>query len=373
MIDEESMQIEKMISKAARVGKLYNLEHFHTAWQDPQIHRLMGNELLYPPSPHVIKAIQKFIPQLNYYPEDAGTAMRLRTELANYLGLEGGADWITLGNGSMEIIDMIPRTFLDEGDEVLLPSPEYSPYARRPQLYGGRIIDVIPSGEEFSYKLDDFLTCLSERSKLIILSRPNAPVGNMVPRELLEELLKLPVMILVDEAYAEFSQQSISDLLLDYPQLIVSRTFSKAMGLGGIRLGFVAAQPETIQFIERVRVPLNTSLITQIAALAALEDVDYIRRNTENVIKTREEFTDNVNRIKGLKVYPSQGNSVLVNCRDSEKTAAFFVDKLFSEGYLVRNQSNTRGLAGDFYFRITIGTQQDMHAVAEIMSDAMEH
>lgn len=364
------MELEKSISKATRAGKLYNLEHFHTAWQAPELRRLMGNELLYPPSPHVIKAVQDAVPLLNYYAEDPGTARRLKEELAVYLGLDRDADWITLGNGSMEIIDMIPRTFLDEGDEVLLPSPDYSPYSRRPQLYGGRIVDVNPGSEDFCYTYDDYSRCLSPRTKMVILSRPNAPVGNMVMRELLERLLDLPLIVLVDEAYAEFSGQSICDLLAHYNNLIVSRTFSKAMGLGGIRLGFVAAQPEMIRYIERVRVPLNVGLIPQVAALAALEDADYIHQNTQKVIQTRDDFTEKASKIKGLKIYPSQGNSVLINCQESGKTAAYFVQKLLSAGYLVRDQSNSRGMPGEIYFRITIGTRQDMQAVIEILNTA---
>ena len=359
--------IDRFASRAARLGKLYNLNHFHIAWQKPDLRRLMGNELLYPPSPRVIQAVQDAIPLLNYYAEDPGTAHELRSELAGYLSLEGGAEWITLGNGSMEIIDMVPRAFLDPGDEVLLPCPEYSPYTHRPLLFGAKIIDVVPSEKNFTYRLEDFTSCISACTKMAIITRPNAPVGNMVTRELLEGLLACPLVVLLDEAYTEFSRQTVCDLLPRYPNLIVSRTFSKAMGLAGIRLGFVAAQPGTIECIERVRVPLNVGLITQVAALAALRDTDYIRKNTEKVIHARDSFFEQVNRIKGLKAYPTQGNSVLINCDASGKPAAMFVQQLLTAGYLVRDQSNSRGLSGDGFFRVTVGTDADMEAVAGIV------
>ena len=140
----------------------------------------MGNELLFPPSQKVIDAVTDILPQMNYYPEDPMTNRRLLQALADYAGVDGGADWVTLGNGSMEIIDMLPRAFLDVGDEVLLPCPDYSPYARRPLLYGGVVVDVKPD-ENFEYKLQDFTTQLTDRTKMVILSRPNAPAGIVVP------------------------------------------------------------------------------------------------------------------------------------------------------------------------------------------------
>ena len=359
--------IEHLASRAAKTGKLYNLDHFHIAWQNPGLRRLMGNELLFPPSPQVIQAVEEAIPLLNYYAEDPGTAAELRAALASYIGVEESPAWITLGNGSMEIIDMIPRAFLDPGDEVLLPCPEYSPYTRRPLLFGAEIVDVLPSLDDFTYQPEDFTRRISRRTKMVIITRPNAPVGNMVTRQLIETLLAYPLIVLVDEAYTEFSRQTVCDLLPQHPNLIVSRTFSKAMGLAGIRLGFAAAQPGTIEWIERVRVPLNVGLITQVAALAALKDADYIRACTDKVIAARNDFIGRMRQINGLRVYPSEGNSVLINCGESGKPAAVFVQRLQAAGYLVRDQSNSRGLPGDGFFRVTVGTQADMDAVADII------
>ena len=125
----------------------------------------------------------------------------LRAALASYIGVEESPAWITLGNGSMEIIDMIPRAFLDPGDEVLLPCPEYSPYTRRPLLFGAEIVDVLPSLDDFTYQPEDFTRRISRRTKMVIITRPNAPVGNMVTRQLIETLLAYPLIVLVDEAY----------------------------------------------------------------------------------------------------------------------------------------------------------------------------
>jgi histidinol-phosphate aminotransferase len=362
------MDITKKISSAVKAGKLYNLDHFHRAWEDQSLRRLMGNELLFPPSPNVIEAVSQILPQMNYYPEDPATNRRLLQALADYAGVAGGADWVTLGNGSMEIIDMLPRTFLDPGDEVLLPCPDYSPYARRPLLYGGVVVDVIPD-ENFHYTLEDFTSKLTNKTKMIILSRPNAPAGNLLPRTILESLLELDVIVVVDEAYAEFSGENVVDLLSRYNNLIISRTFSKAMGLGGIRLGFVLANPELISFIEHIRVPLNVSLLTQVAAMAALDDTAYIQSNVNKVIQAREYFSQHLMQIPGIQVFPSFGNSVLINSEASGVTAQSLDAHLLQAGFLTRNLSGGRGIPGEYFLRITIGTQDDMRVVANLIRE----
>ena len=364
------MNIEQKASKAARAAALYNLEHFHQAWNTPNLRRLMGNELLFPPSPRVISALMEMLNQVNYYPEDIGTHQPLREALAQYVGLPGKTDWVTVGNGSMENIDMIPRAFIDEGDEILLPCPDYSPYTRRPLLYGAKIIDVLPDAQ-FNYTLADFVSKVTPRTKMIIISRPNAPIGNLVSRELIEGLCQLDCIVVVDEAYTEFSEQTVCDLVEIYDNLIISRTFSKAMGLGGIRLGFLIAQPTLIEWINRVRVPINISLLTQVAAIAAIEDAEYIRANTHKVIDNREFFIKNVSQIPGMQPIPSLGNFVMINCKKTGKSGKFFYETLLNAGYLVRNFDNARGLPGEGFFRVTIGSRQDVEGVLEVLHTQM--
>lgn len=362
------MNLKDKVSQGVKNSKIYNLNHFHEAWENPQLRRLMGNELLYPPSPQVIEAVQSMIQYVNYYPEDAPTNRKLLEALIDYVGIEGGADWIALGNGSMEIIDMLPHTFINPGDEVLLPAPDYSPYSRRPQIFGATVIDVIPD-ENYEYSLDDFTTLVTPKTKMIIMSRPNAPIGNMIDRKIIEKLCDLDVIVVVDEAYSEFAEENVCDLLPKYENMIISRTFSKAMGLGGIRLGFIIAHPEVIDYVNHIRVPENISVLTQTAALAALEDIGYIQKNVQLVIKSREWFQDEVEKIPGIKVYRSKGNSVLLNSDGTKKSAADFVAYLLANGYIVRNLSGGRNMESQGFFRVTVGTQDDMENVARLIKE----
>lgn len=362
------MNLIDKVSQAVHNSKLYNLGHFREAWQNPELRRLMGNELLYPPSPQVIEAVQSMIPYINYYPEDAPTSKELLEALADYAGIDGGADWITLGNGSMEIIDMLPHTFINPGDELLLPAPDYSPYSRRPLIFGAKIVDILPD-ENYDYKLEDFTSKITLKTKMVIMSRPNAPIGNLIDRKIIEELCKAELIVVVDEAYAEFAEENICDMLPKYENLIISRTFSKAMGLGGIRLGYIMAHPEVIGYVDRIRVPENVSVLTQTAALAALKDIEYIKTNVKLVIQSRDWFQDEVEQIPGIKVFHSKGNSVLMNVDGTGKTAAEFVDYIQENGYLVRNLSGGRNLPGKGFFRVTVGTREDMEAVARLIKE----
>jgi len=360
------MKLIEKVSQAVHNSEMYNLGHFHEAWENPQLRRLMGNELLYPPSPQVIEAVQAMIPYINYYPEDAPTNKRLLNALADYVGIDGGDEWITLGNGSMEIIDMLPHAFINSGDEILLPAPDYSPYSRRPLIFGAKIVDIIPD-ENYSYTLEDFTKKLTPKTKMIIMSRPNAPIGNLIARDIIEKLCETDCIVVVDEAYTEFSEENVCDLIPKYENLIVSRTFSKAMGLGGIRLGFIIAHPELVGYVNRIRVPENISVLTQAAALAALEDAAYIRTNTQLVIKSREYFQNEISQVPGIRVFPSKGNSVLLNVDNTGKTAKEFVQHILGKGYIVRNLSGGRNLPGEGFIRVTVGTQEDMENVAEII------
>lgn len=357
------MDILQKTSKAVKAGEIYNLDHFRIAWSDERRRRLMGNELVYPPSPKVVEAVTRILSKANYYPEDASSNENLRAKLGEYVGLVGKADWITIGNGSTEIIDLIYKTFINDGDEVLIPTPDYSPYGRRLLLYGGKPVDVLPVDRDFAYTPESFLRLVTPKTKMVIASRPNNPTGYCLTEETILALCAKDLIVVIDEAYVEFTEGTVEHLLDGRPNLIITHTFSKAMGLAGFRLGFAIGHPEVIGYMNRVRTPLNISLITHHAALAALEDHQYIEGNAAQVKKDRAYLFDELGKIKGLRPVPSQANFVLVNCRETGIKASDYYQHLFDKGYIVRHFANARGLPGDEYFRITIGTRSDVENV----------
>ncbi len=357
----------KFASKSAKVGEVYNLNHFRMGWQNQELRRLMGNELVYAPSPKVIEAVKNIADKLNYYPEDALTDLELREKLAEYSGLPGKAAWITCGNGSMEVIDMLYETFLDEDDEILISTPDYSPYARRVALYGAKVIDVLPCDEDFNYTLESFTSKITPRTKLVLISRPNNPDGHFVSRELIKGLLETGVMVAVDEAYVEFASDRVEDMLEQYENMIISHTFSKAMGLAGIRLGWIIAHPQVIELVNRIRTPLNIGLITHVAAIAAIEDKQYIEANVRQVKADRDWMFEEIKKIPGLRPIPSEANFVMIDSQESGIKGSEFFNYLLEQGYLTRSFINGRGLPGDRFFRITIGTHDDTVKVMDLI------
>jgi histidinol-phosphate aminotransferase len=363
------MDISKFASKSAKVGEIYNLNHFRTGWQNQSLRRLMGNELVYPPSPKVVEAVQNIASKLNYYPEDALTDVELRAKLAEYSGLPGKADWITCGNGSMEVIDMLYEAFLDPDDEIMISTPDYSPYSRRVALYGAKVVDVLPCDEDFNYKLEDFTSKITPRTKMVLISRPNNPDGHFVSRELIQGLLNTGILVAVDEAYVEFASDRVEDMLEKNDNMIISHTFSKAMGLAGIRLGWIIASPKIIDTVNRIRTPLNVGLITHVAAIAAIEDKAYIEENVRRVKADRELMFNEIKKIKGLRPIPSEANFVMIDCKESGFKGSEFYEHLLKHGFITRSFVNGRGLPGDRYFRITIGTHEDTVKILDLIKE----
>ena len=366
------MDVSKYVSKSAKAGEIYYLQHLHDAWNHPEVRRLNANEILYGPCPEVRNAIIAQLDKLNYYPEDASTDVELRGKIADYIGLPGKADWITLGNGSMEIIDMIYKTFIDEGDDILVAMPEYSPYARRAKMFLANVIDIMPVDDDFNYDLNAYQSKVTDRTKMIVVSRPNNPDGHIVSRELVEELCKNDCIVVVDEAYVEFSGDPVEDILENHPNMIITHTFSKAMGLAAIRLGFAVASPELIGYINQVRMPTNVNVLARAAAAALLDNSHYIKENTDRIIADRQWLYAETAKIPGLRPIPSWSNFVMFDCRECKKTATEIYQYLKDAGYATRLFANSRGLPGDRFFRITIGTHEDIAEVIGLLKEFLK-
>lgn len=358
------MGIEKYVSKAAKAGEVYYLQHLHDCWADESLRRLNANEILYTPTEHVKEAVVSMLDKLNLYPEDASTDKEFLGRLAEYVGLPGRADSITIGNGSMEIIDMIYKTFVNEGDDVLVAMPEYSPYARRSKMFLANVINVYPDDpENFTYSAESYLSKVTPKTKLVIITRPNNPDGHMVSREMVREVAsKVDAIVVVDEAYYEFDKDPFENELDNYPNMIITHTFSKAMGLAAIRLGFAVASPELIGYINQVRMPTNVNVLARAAAMALLDEPEVIAANAAKVIADRQWFYDEIAKIDGLRPIESHSNFVMIDTKGAKKTATEIYNHLASKGLRTRLFANSRGLEGDRYFRVTIGLHEDMEA-----------
>jgi len=328
--------------------------------KESEIINLASNESPYGPSPKVLKALEAELGSIGRYPDPS--ARRLKKAIAGYLGV--GQECVTLGNGSDELMDLVCKAFLNQGDRVLIPFPTFELYEISVRLYGARPVFLRLSPPDFGWKADA-LKRAAKGTKLGFFGRPNNPTGNGVGLDLLRQLLKSCGLVVLDEAYVEFASGSAAKLAAREKNLIVLRTFSKAFGLAGLRVGYAVGNPRLIEVMERVRAPFNVNRLAQVAALAALNDRPYVAR-VVNTIRTGRDYLfrelDNV----GLRPLPSEANFLTVDVSGWRMKSADFCDVLARRGIFVRDLSAFKG-AGENYVRITVGTpEQNKKLVVEL-------
>ena len=287
-----------------RAAKSYNEGHFAIADGREDVVRMMSNENPFPPSARVIRAIVEAATNANLYPPNGA---RLKTKLAARDGLEPHN--VLLGLGSTELIDLVIRTFVGPGEEVLLSVPTFSMYEARTRVCGG-IPVLVPMTEDHEHDIGGLIRAVTERTKVLFLCTPNNPTGNGIGEADLRRLVRLGLPTVVDEAYVELGDgKSFAHLLREYPNMIVLRTFSKAFGLAGLRLGYAFGHGAVVELLSRVKIPWNVPSITLAAAEAALEDVAEFRARITELKAARAVLSDRLGLLPGLSVLPSDGIS----------------------------------------------------------------
>ncbi|OGL64565.1 MAG: histidinol-phosphate transaminase [Candidatus Tectomicrobia bacterium RIFCSPLOWO2_12_FULL_69_37] len=293
--------------------------------------KLASNENALGPSPAALRALQGALGKLHRYPDSA--ARGLRAKLAGRLGVKPGQ--VFVGNGGDDVLSVLARTFLNEGEEAVIPAPTFSPYAHVSRVMGARV--VTSPLRDFRIDLGDVRARVTERTKLVFLCSPNNPTGAIVPgRELVPFLEGLPprVLVLLDEAYGDFVEDPEfpdSIALARRHPLIVLRSFSKIYGLAGLRVGFGVGDEGLIGYMDRVREPFNVNLLAQIAAEAALDDEAFRRRAVEAVREGRRKLYAAFRRME-LDCLESQANFIFVRVGDGDGV----FEALMRQGVIVR-------------------------------------
>lgn len=348
-IDPEA--IELFSPSWVRAARPYNEDHFAIAESKQDAIRLMSNESPFAPSQRVLDAILEAATRGNLYP---GGTRELREKLARRDRLDESS--VLLGAGSTELIDVVIRTFVSPGEEVVLSVPTFSMYEARTRTVGG-IPVLVPMTPDHEHDLPEMIRAVTERTKVIFLCAPNNPTGSRIPVESLRRLLRLGLPTVIDEAYYEFGDEgSFSYLIREFPNAIILRTFSKAFGLAGLRLGYVLAHPAVIRLLNRVKVPWNVPAITVAAASAALDDVAEFEARMEELKAARAELTQRLARIPGLVPIASEGNFTLIDVSATGFSAERLVELLLREGVLIRSLAVHH--AQKSYVRVTVGTRE---------------
>jgi histidinol-phosphate aminotransferase len=274
---------------------------------------------------------------------------------------------VALTNGVDEAIHVLFEAFLEEGDELLLPVPTYTMYEIYAASTDARTVTVL-AGDDLAFPFERLMAAITPRTKVIAIANPNSPSGTSATREqLLTIAERAPqAVMLVDEAYYHFHGETLMDLVGTIPNLFVARTFSKAYGLAGLRLGLLAGPEELMRWVRRVLSPYSVNSLALACLPAAMEDTQYLDWYVADVLAARAEFEAAVDAV-GLRRWPSRANFVLV---DIGARHAEFVKRMKAEGVLVRDRSNDPGCDGRV--RITIGTQEQMAHAAEALKRTME-
>jgi 1L-myo-inositol 1-phosphate cytidylyltransferase len=347
-IDPEA--IETFAPSWVRAAKPYDEQHFAVAERKGAA-RMMSNESPFPPSPRVLAAIMDAASRGNHYP---GGSKGLSDKISRREGLQTGS--VLFGAGSTELIDVVIRTFVGPGEEVLLSVPTFSMYEARTRVTGG-IPVLVPMTDSHEHDLNGLIRAVNERTKVVFLCSPNNPTGNRMPREDLRRMLRLGLPTVIDEAYFDFETDgSSTGLLAEFPNAIVLRTFSKAHGLAGMRLGYALAHPVVVKLLSRVKVPWNVPGMVLAAAGAALDDMAEFEARREELSSGRLELFNALSQVPGLSPVAGEGNFVLIDVSRTGQSAERLVEQLLEQGVLIR--SLTVHHAARSYVRVTVGMRE---------------
>lgn len=327
--------------------------------------RLDFNENTVGCSPRVLERIQRLSSEeLARYPEK-----RLAEEqMSTFLGT--AADELLLTNGVDEAIHLLCQTYLEPGDEALIVVPTYSMY-RIYTMAAGAEVHSVPAGRDFRFPVDDLQRAIGQRTKLIAIANPNNPTGTVASTD---ELLQIAACapssaVLVDEAYYEFCGKSVLPHLRDVPNLFIARTFSKAYGLAGLRMGALIGNREQMLSVQRASSPYNVNAVALACLPTALEDREYLRQYVGEIVQSRERLEDALGAI-GITYWRSQANFVLLRVGPTQDDAILFSERMRMRGILVRDRSADHGCEG--CVRITLGPREHSDRLLEALHQTFE-
>lgn len=290
--------------------------------------------------------------QLNRYPDPY--ARELKGEISRWLSLPD--DFLMLGNGSDELIQTILIATSWGSPTVVIPSPTFSMYKITGLAVGHRVVEV-PLDDNFDIDADAIIeACRRERAKVVFLSSPNNPTGNRFSDEkVLKVIRESHALVVVDEAYGDFSGKSLIPHIYENMNLIILRTLSK-IGMAGLRLGIMAANPDLINELDKVRLPYNINSLSQAAASVIFRELDVINEQIDAIIEDRNTVFETLKKFGGVTVYPSDANFILFRVPNADKLHL----NLIVNGVLVRNLNRPGRLENSM--RVTIGNSEENHA-----------
>jgi len=321
--------------------------------------KLASNENPMGPSPLALKAVDKILSGIHRYPD--GNALRLKEAISNEYDV--GIEQITVGNGSNDIIEFVVRSFLSAQDSAVFSNHAFAVYPLAVQTVGAEGIEV--PAVNWGHDLSAMSDAIKENTKLVFIANPNNPTGTFVARdEVISFLDKVSkdVIVLLDQAYFDYASYENNDIdfefINEFPNLVISRSFSKAYGLAGLRVGYSVSSAEIADFLNRVRQPFNTNSLALAAAEAALSDKDHMLKSLKMNIEQKSLLYKGLEDL-GYQYIPSAGNFI---CFDCKQDAEQLFNKLLKEGVIVRSMGVYKM---PNHLRVTIGLPEENNIFLE--------
>jgi histidinol-phosphate aminotransferase len=348
-----------------------SIEELEREWGIQNSLKLASNENPLGPSPKAIDSMRQQLKNVSFYPDGNGVA--LKTALARVHGVP--QECITLGNGSNDVLELVARVFLAPGREAVFSEHAFAVYPIVTQAVGATASVAEANAPDhhspYGHSLENMMWRVNTQTRVVFIANPNNPTGTWLDRESLASfMMAIPsdTLIIIDEAYFEYVQEptygSVVQWLQTYPNLVVTRTFSKIYGLAGLRIGYALSNPEVADLLNRVRQPFNVNALAQVAALAALEDTPHIRRSVQINRAGLNQLTEAF-ELRDLAYIPSVGNFI---CVDVGRPASFVYEALLTRGIIVRPVANY-GFPN--HLRITVGTRAHNQRVIEALDEAL--
>ena len=339
----------------------------HKAWElkdTKNVLKLDWNEATIQPSPKVKENIIKFLENgnLSWYP-DVNNKILLN-EISKYVNLP--LENIQYFASSDSLHEYIAKAFVETGDSVLMIAPTYDNFRSTFEASGAEIaFYTLLEKDKFEINLsvfNDYL--LKNKPKIVYICSPNNPTGTVYTNEQIKFLISQnqDIFFVIDEAYCEFSYHTCKDLVKEFENILICRTFSKAFGLASFRIGYALSSKQNLEFISKIRNPKNISTISQIAAISALKDIEYMQKYA-NDIKNSKKFFDDKMREMGYDVFGVGGNFTLIKINLQKKKD--FIEFLEKNGIFVRDYGHVKDMQE--FLRITIGTKEQMSRVLEVI------
>ena len=303
---------------------------------------------------------------LNRYPDAA--AREVRQELRKVMHVPADME-VILGNGSDELIQILIQSMNRPGQVMLAPEPSFAMYPLLAKIIGMQYAGVPLCADDFSLDMSAMLEAVKiHQPALVFIANPNNPTGNAFADKDLEELLEhTPGIVAVDEAYAPFTDATFMHRLNDYPNLLVMRTVSK-LGLAGLRLGMLAGSPAILKELEKIRLPYNINVLTQLSAIFALRHYAIFEEQTRRIRANRAELAKKLSKLNGVRVWPSQANFILFRVTDAQTV----FNRLREQGILIKCLHGSHPFL-DNCLRVTVGTSQENEIFLKKFSALLQH